>query len=341
MQPSEIDLNTICIAGQFVSRKMDGIRVFWDGGITRGLYKSEVPWANIKNLKEDRKCTGLWTRYGNIIHAPDWWVDKLPLIALDGELWNPNLSFQTIVSATKTIIPDDNAWSLISFHCYDIVPMQNFCFARKLTNNNFRANLPDTLAWAKKRPFHTIDLSPFDLKYQNFSTWKEDDVFKITRHTQLVHNESEAREQLKFILEGIFQDNGEGIIIKPANLVWFPERSKKIIKYKFVQDSEAEIIGYMTGEETDKGSKLLGKMGSLIIKWKHPNTEYKELCISGFTDSERLFDTSEMTNWAKQNPGQRCPLWIENSLFRRGQIVNFKYRDLSDDGIPKEARYKR
>jgi len=28
-------------------------------------------------------------------------------------------------------------------------------------------------------------------------------------------------------------------------------------------------------------------------------------------------------------------------MFKRGQQVTFKYRELSDDGIPKEARYWR
>ena len=34
------------------------------------------------------------------------------------------------------------------------------------------------------------------------------------------------------------------------------------------------------------------------------------------------------------------PDWITNHTFPRGQVT-FRYRELSDDGVPKEARYWR
>ena len=49
--------------GWWMSEKYDGLRGYWDG----------------------RK---LWTRQGNLIHAPDYFLAELPRdIALDGELW--------------------------------------------------------------------------------------------------------------------------------------------------------------------------------------------------------------------------------------------------------------
>jgi hypothetical protein len=41
------------------------------------------------------------------------------------------------------------------------------------------------------------------------------------------------------------------------------------------------------------------------------------------------------------NPGIDTPYWVEGTQFKKGQVVTFKYRELSDDGIPKEARYWR
>ena len=67
------------IGGFYVSEKLDGTRAFWDGGITRGLPTASVPWASVADPKTgDRKAkikpvsTGLWSRYGNPIMAPDW-----------------------------------------------------------------------------------------------------------------------------------------------------------------------------------------------------------------------------------------------------------------------------
>src|SRR5690242_7567841 len=49
--------------GWWMSEKYDGLRGYWDG----------------------RK---LWSRKGNLIHAPDYFLAELPRdVALDGELW--------------------------------------------------------------------------------------------------------------------------------------------------------------------------------------------------------------------------------------------------------------
>ena len=34
------------IGGFCYSEKLDGFRVFWDGGVTTGMHSSKVPWAN-------------------------------------------------------------------------------------------------------------------------------------------------------------------------------------------------------------------------------------------------------------------------------------------------------
>ena len=76
------------VAGWFVSEKLDGTRCFWDGGLTRGLPTEQVPWASIIDPKTGEKkakikplSTGLWSRYGNPIMAPDWWLNRLALLS--------------------------------------------------------------------------------------------------------------------------------------------------------------------------------------------------------------------------------------------------------------------
>ena len=66
------------VAGWFISEKLDGTRCFWDGGLSRGLPTEQVPWASIIDPKTGKKkakikpiATGLWSRYGNPIIAPD------------------------------------------------------------------------------------------------------------------------------------------------------------------------------------------------------------------------------------------------------------------------------
>lgn len=55
--------------GWLMSEKLDGVRCYWNG------------------------TSGLFTRNGNPFAAPKWWKDKLPKIALDGELWTERDDF--------------------------------------------------------------------------------------------------------------------------------------------------------------------------------------------------------------------------------------------------------
>ncbi len=66
------------VGGKFLSEKLDGTRCFWDGGVSRDLPTDSVPWASILDPKTGKKkakikplATGLWSRYGNPIMAPD------------------------------------------------------------------------------------------------------------------------------------------------------------------------------------------------------------------------------------------------------------------------------
>ena len=102
------------VAGWFVSEKLDGTRCFWDGGITRGLPTEQVPWASIIDPKTGQKkakikplSTGLWSRYGNPIMAPDWWLNQLPCCPLDGELWAGRGKFQLCRSICGGDTPDE------------------------------------------------------------------------------------------------------------------------------------------------------------------------------------------------------------------------------------------
>ena len=102
------------VAGWFVSEKLDGTRCFWDGGLTRGLPTEQVPWASIIDPKTGEKkakikpvATGLWSRYGNPIMAPDWWLNQLPACPLDGELWAGRGKFQLCRSICGGDTPDE------------------------------------------------------------------------------------------------------------------------------------------------------------------------------------------------------------------------------------------
>jgi hypothetical protein len=67
----------------------------------------------------------------------------------------------------------------------------------------------------------------------------------------------------------------------------------------------------------------------------------KRLELSGFTDEERRFATEEMTKFAYLCPGEEMASHFQGKHFQVGDTIEFRYRELSDDGIPKEARFLR
>lgn len=64
-------------AGWWISEKLDGCRAYWDGA-------------------------RFWTRGGNVIQAPAWFIDGLPDCHLDGELWAGRGGFTVARVATQT-----------------------------------------------------------------------------------------------------------------------------------------------------------------------------------------------------------------------------------------------
>jgi hypothetical protein len=62
---------------------------------------------------------------------------------------------------------------------------------------------------------------------------------------------------------------------------------------------------------------------------------------SGLTFEDREFQDKEMVERAKKEPGKRLTGNFNGKRIKLGSTITFKYRELSDDGIPKEGRYWR
>jgi ATP-dependent DNA ligase len=154
--------------------------------------------------------------------------------------------------------------------------------------------------------------------------------------TKLIDIPGEADDQVEAYLQRVLDQGGEGVVIRNPQSIWTPKRHRAILKYKPFQDAEARVVGFTSGRETAKGSRLLGKIGALIVDYQG-----KRLELSGLTDAEREFLNPDMARTATDKPGQDMPAFFQGKSFKCGQTVTFKYRELTDDGIPKEARYWR
>jgi DNA ligase-1 len=339
------------IAGYYVSEKLDGTRAFWDGGLSRGLPTDSVPWASVTDPKTGNRkgkikpfATGLWSRYGNPIIAPDWFLDLLPSCPLDGELWAGRGKFQLCRSICGGDTPDPR-FDQIVYAIYGAPPINLVIQDGQIKNSNFHLTVDQAkfARWIDKTIEKTCD---------NFMSLDEDATFedellalrdklegeKVYMHRQvrLPEAEEEARAMVESELNKALDNGGEGVIIRSPKALWTPKRAAHILKYKPFDDDEGRLVGFTSGRETDKGSKLLGKIGALILDYKG-----KRLELAGLTDEEREFGNVNMSKAAAAMPGMEMPRDFQGKHFKVGQLVTFKYRELSDDGIPKEARYFR
>lgn len=335
----------------FLSEKLDGQRAYWDGGLTRGESVSKIEWYNDDRKDENSEVysTGLWSRYGNVIHAPDWWLDSLPAMALDGELWMGRGAFQDLVSVTRrTVNFDEKGWRDVKFMVFD-APAYSEVFQQGVINNlNYKKVMHPGMVedfivknetnFRNKVIFNKSQSFALRLNFLKIYLDQEDKSKNIKLHKQvkLPYGQVESRLFIEEELERIVATGGEGLMLRDGSSYWQPKRVGTLLKIKNMDDAEGIVIGYKSAEI----GKLHGKIGSLIVRFGSVEFE-----LSGFTDAEREIknDLSFAGSFALTCPGKLFPASYGSvsDLFPLGSIVTFTYRELTKDGLPKEARYLR
>lgn len=329
------------IGGWLISEKLDGTRCFWDGGLTRGMKTKDVPWAGLlhpKTLEPKDKIkpysTGLWSRYGNPIMAPGWFLDQLPELMLDGELWAGRGNFQLC----RSIVAGDEAdprWDQIQYMIYGMPSLEAMTEPGLIKNANQYTEIPEeafqdmlnrildndmTIGWA-------TDDSPFSQALTELSDEILDNpYFSVHLQRYLSEDNDEAWTQADTFLEGVLAKGGEGAIIRNPRAVYETKRTHALLKYKNVETTEGILVGFTAGE-----NDFEGLIGALILDYKG-----KRLKLSGMKKHER-----QMLTEVNVDPGKDMPTGSVAQHFKIGDVIEFAYRELSDDGIPKEARLLR
>ncbi len=195
MQPvalAEMYNASIEVSQYWVSEKLDGVRAIWDG-------------------------QQLFTRGGNLIYAPDWFTDKLPDTAIEGELWAGRGNYHLVQQTVLDTSPNDEAWKSIKLMLFDM-PNASGIYQHRYTN---LINLVNGL----------------DLDHVNYIEHKP------------IASEDELLRQLT-IIDGSF---GEGLMLRKIDSLYNPRRSSDLIKLKTYQDAEARVIGYRSGNGKYEG----------------------------------------------------------------------------------------
>jgi DNA ligase-1 len=340
------------IGGFYMSTKLDGTRCFFDGGLSRGVPTVEVPWASINDPKTGKRkakikpvATGLWSRYGNPIMAPDWFLNTLPACFLDGELWAGNGNFQLCRSICGGDTPDPR-FDKIRYAVYSAPGFESLFQTGEIKNTNMtrQIDFDECLEWTKRRleefegsfTFCAAGNFESELMWLNGMIESQSDTCYLLKQEKLPLDEGQANVRVAEFLDFVLEQGGEGVVLRDPEAAWQPKRHRGILKLKPFADAESIITGFTSGRETAKGSKLLGKIGALITNYKG-----KRLELSGLTDEERTFASYADCRFAQYHPGEDMPPETQGKHFKVGQIVTFRYRELSDGGVPKDARYFR
>jgi ATP-dependent DNA ligase len=251
------------------------------------------------------------------------------------------------MSATRKDVPVDDEWRQIKYAIYSSPPMGCLFASGEIKNANMQVKIDEVsiLNWLLKHKDRVPDMQfsatkscsfAEELAFLNAAIESENDHVFLHRQIRLSDNEVEARELLEQCLAGILDQGGEGVMIRDPSACWMPKRHNGILKHKPFCDDEATVIGFVAGE-VGKTGNLLGHIGALIVEWN--GVEFR--LGTGMTFEERrLFDVAH--KWAAAHPGEVCRDQTSgNHRFYLGSKVTFKYRELTDDGVPKEARYWR
>ena len=153
----------------------------------------------------------LWSRKGNLIHAPGYFLGELPRdIALDGELWIGRGKFEETISIVRSERPDDR-WKRVRFMVFD-APQAKGTFEERM--QFLRATLPEGN--------HFIRIVP---------------QARCQGMTQLL------TERDRIVALG-----GEGLMLRKPESIYEPKRSPTLLKVKPYDDAEATVIAHELGK---------------------------------------------------------------------------------------------
>lgn len=175
---SQVWNETIDPTGYWISEKFDGIRAFWSGEI-------------------------LASRYGNVLNAPSWWLDRLPKgFPIDGELWCGHDNFAKLIGIIRS--DSDPDWTRVKLMAFD-TPSDTLIFEERL--KRLKDNIIDN---------DSVLLVPFV--------------------------QCESVDHLYSELDKVIAKGGEGLMLRKPDATYAIGRSYNLLKVKRQQDAEVMML---------------------------------------------------------------------------------------------------
>ena len=238
------------VGGWYISEKLAGTRVFWDGGLSRGMPTVEVPYANVTNPKTGKPkrkikpiASGLWSRYNNPILAPDWFLNQLPCIPLDGVIWAGHGNPQLHRSVCTGDAPGPD-WGEAEFAVFGCPPIDRVFSNGLIKNARTRINMlyVNLELWITRRDPGVLEdfmslasegvLIPFDYELALLrESLSLDGVVYLHHHKRLPLDAEDAAQAAERELNSVLDREGMGIMLRDPDSPWLPKRVPHLLKY--------------------------------------------------------------------------------------------------------------
>lgn len=125
----------------------------------------------------------------------------------------------------------------------------------------------------------------------------------------VAQSQVQSHAELKTLLHQTVQAGGEGLVLHRASSIYQSGRTDDVLKVKLHQDAEAKVVGYEAGQ-----GKHAQRTGAL---WVETEQGLRFKLGTGLSDAQR------------ENPPAL------------GQWVSYRYRGLTDNGVPRFASFIR
>jgi ATP-dependent DNA ligase len=268
---------------------------------------------------------------------------------LDGELFAGRGNFQTLRSIVAKDVADPEAWRDVTFAVFGTPSFDDVFRAGEIKNAQFHKEIKPVVIRNfidNRKESGVMDGLWGDTSSMTFEqelhmlqgALSGGETCYLHRQTKLSLYRSEAEEEMEKFMGYVLAEGGEGIMLRQPKSIWTPKRVSSLLKLKPFTDDQGTVTGFTSGRQTDKGSKARGMIGAVIVDY---NGKRLEIAGLNYKDDERKFATEEQAKHAYENPGVDMPSGFQGKHFKLGDTLEFRYRELSDDGIPKEARYLR
>ena len=178
--------------GYLVSEKFDGVRAFWDG--TRLRFRSGIEVA-----------------------APAWFLQRLPKLALDGELWLGRGRFEALSGIVRREVPDDGQWREVRYLVFELPGVAGDFTARAA---QIEAEVSKA-AWPQLQAVEQLRIADRAALQRRFDT--------------------------------VVNAGGEGLVLHRADAPYLTGRGDTLLKLKPLQDAEAVVIGHVAGRGKHAG----------------------------------------------------------------------------------------